>query len=66
MNEQSNYPNGWDKTRVDEVLDHYESQTEEEAIAEDESVYENPTHTFVDVPNEVLPAVRELLAQNSS
>ena len=63
---QSKYPNGWDKERVEDVLAHYESQSEDEAVAEDEAAYENPTHTFVDVPNEMLPKVRELLARNSA
>ena len=66
MNEQSKYPKGWDKKRVEDVLAHYESQSEEEAIAEDEAAYENPTHTFVDIPNEMLPKVRELLARNTA
>lgn len=33
---QSMYPPGWDEKRVKEVLAHYESQIEEEAVAEDE------------------------------
>ena len=31
---QSHYPPGWDERRVQRVLDHYESQTESEAVAE--------------------------------
>jgi len=30
------FPPGWDKQRVREILQHYEAQTEEEALAEDE------------------------------
>ena len=66
MNKQSKFPDGWDKKRVEDVLSHYESQSEDEAVAEDEAAYANPTHTFVGIPNEMLPKVRELLARNTA
>src|SRR2546429_6710351 len=31
---QSKFPSGWDEERVRRVLEHYESQTDEEAVAE--------------------------------
>lgn len=34
---QSKFPPGWDKQRVRRVLEHYESQTDEEAVAEGEA-----------------------------
>jgi hypothetical protein len=60
---QSRFPAGWDEQRVRRVLAHYESQTDEEAVAEDEAAYEDPTQTMVEVPRELVPAVRELLAK---
>jgi hypothetical protein len=57
------FPKGWDEERVKRVLDHYESQTEEEAVAEDEAAWEDISQTFVKVPNELIPAVRELLVK---
>ena len=33
----STFPPGWDEERVRRVLDHYEAQSEEEAVAEDEA-----------------------------
>jgi predicted nuclease of predicted toxin-antitoxin system len=38
MMSQTKYPPGWDEERVRKVLRHYEEQTEEEAITEDEDV----------------------------
>lgn len=32
-----NQPAGWDESRIRRVLSHYEEQTEEEAVAEDEA-----------------------------
>jgi hypothetical protein len=60
---QNKFPKGWDEERVRRVLDHYETQTEDEAVAEDEAAWENASQTFVEVPNELVPAVRELLAK---
>lgn len=59
------FPPGWDEDRVRRVLEHYESQTEEEAVAEDEAAHEDPTHTFMDVPNDLVPKVRELIAKRT-
>ena len=58
------FPPGWDEARVQTVLAHYEGQSEEQAVAEDEAAYESSTQTFIEVPNELLPAVRELIAKH--
>jgi len=34
------FPPGWDEKCVRQVLDYYEKQTEEEAVAEDEGTWE--------------------------
>ncbi len=60
---QAKYPTGWDEARVKRVLDHYEQQSDEEAVAEDEAAYESTTHTAMEVPVDLVPAVRELLAK---
>jgi hypothetical protein len=59
----SRFPDGWDAARVARVLRHYDGQTEEEAVAEDEAAYEATTHTAMEVPVELVPAVRELIAR---
>lgn len=61
--EQSRFPPGWDEERVERVLAHYESQTEEEAVAEDEAAWEDNSRTYIEVPNDLVPAVRELIAK---
>ena len=60
---KSRYPEGWDEARVKRVLEHYESQTPEEAVAEDEASYESTTHTAMEVPVDLVPKVRELIAK---
>ncbi len=64
MSKQNQYPAGWDESRVKKVLEHYEGQNEEEALLEDELAYEDQTQTVIEVPVELLPAIRELLAKH--
>ena len=59
----SKYPVGWDEERVRRVLEHYEAQSDEEAVAEDEAAYEATTHTAMEVSVELVPAVREMIAK---
>lgn len=61
---QKNFPPGWDDTRVRKVLAHYESQSEEEAVAEDEAATESASDTVMAVPKPLVPAVRELIAKH--
>lgn len=60
---QSKFPKGWDENRVKRVLAHYESQTDDEAIAEDEAAWEDSSQTFMEIPNDLVPTVRQLLAK---
>jgi hypothetical protein len=61
---QDKLPKDWDENRVKQVLKHYENQTDDEAILEDEAAFENATHTTMEIPTQLVPAVRELIAQN--
>lgn len=46
------------------MLAHYEEQTEKQAVAEDEAAFEDQGQTFMEVPKDLLPAVRELIARH--
>lgn len=61
---QDRFPPGWDEERVRRVLAHYEEQTETEAVAEDEAALTDPTRTVMEVPRELVPAVRELIGKH--
>lgn len=61
---QNEYPKNWDESRVRRVLDHYEQQSEDEAVAEDEAAYDDVTQSLIGVPVELVPAVRELIARH--
>lgn len=60
------FPKGWDEERVRQVLRHYEQQGEEEAVAEDEAAFEDPTQTMIEVPRDLVPAIRELIAKHDN
>jgi len=62
---QSKFPKGWNEERVKRVLAHYDSQSEEEAVAEDEAAWEDTSQAFMAIPNDLVPAVRELLAKRA-
>jgi hypothetical protein len=48
---------GWDEDRVRNVLGHYEEHSEE-ATTEDEAALEDRGHTFMEVPNDLVPRIR--------
>jgi len=64
MSKQGQFPPGWDEARVRRVLEHYEAQSDEEAVAEDEASFEATTHTAMEVPVDLVPTVRELIAKH--
>ena len=64
MKEKDGFPPGWDEARVRRLLQHYESQTEEQAVAEDEAAFADKTQTMMEIPKDLVPAVRELLSKH--
>jgi hypothetical protein len=62
---QNKFPDGWDADKVQRVLAHYEEQTEDEALAEDE-VGIRPSETVMNVPHDLVSKVRELIAKQHS
>ena len=60
---KTKFPPGWDEERVCKVLAHYEEQSEEEAVAEDEAAFQEPKETVMEVPKELVPTVRDLIAK---
>jgi hypothetical protein len=58
------FPPGWDEHRGHRVLDHYEAQDDEEAVAEDEAAFESTTCTVMEVlPVGLVPVVHELIVK---
>ena len=66
MKNATNYPPGWDENRVQKVLSHYESLTEEEQVADDEAAFEDSSQTVMTIPKELVPTVRALIADHAN
>lgn len=64
--DRNKYPKGWNLQRVREVIAHYDTQTEDEAIAEADAAWENSRLTLIPVPVEMADEVRELIARRSN
>jgi hypothetical protein len=62
MMKENKFPPGWNEKKVKQLIAHYEQQTEDEAVAEDEAVFSATPETVMEIPWELLPRVRELLA----
>ena len=59
------FPDGWDEDRVAELIAHYEGQSDEEAVAEDEAAMSDSRRTVMEIPTDLVPAVRDLIANRS-
>lgn len=58
---RTRFPAGWDEARVRRVLDHYERQTEDEAMAEDEAAFQLRGQTVMIVPKRLVPQITRLI-----
>jgi len=56
-------PEGWDESRVKRVIAHYDEQSPEEALAEDEAGVA-PAETVMSVPHDLVSRVREMIAKH--
>lgn len=62
---KTQFPPGWDEERVRKVLARYETQSEEEAVAEDEAACGDTSATVMEIPKDLVPEVRALLARRA-
>jgi len=60
----NNFPPGWDEERVKRLLSRYERQSEEEAVAEDEAAFSDQSNVVMEIPRDLVPLVRELIAKH--
>ena len=65
MKRSPKFPAGWDADRVQQVLGHYESQSDDEAVAEDEAAYDADGQTVMIVPTALVPEIQQLVAKHS-
>lgn len=66
MKKLNEFPPGWDEERVQSVIAYYDQQTEDEAVAEAEEALQEESSMLIEVPIELVPAVRELIAKHAT
>ena len=62
---RSKFPAGWDQDKAKRVLAHYEDQSEDDALLEDEAGVK-PSKTVMKVPYDLVPKIQELIARRKS
>lgn len=60
---QQHYPAGWNEDRIRKLLLHYETQTEDEAVAEDEAAFRRRDQTVMVVPTQLVPTITKMIAR---
>jgi len=61
---RTKFPDGWDERKVRRVISHYEKQSQEDAVREDEAALKS-SKTVMIVPRDLVPKVRELIAKHN-
>ncbi|NLI78446.1 MAG: hypothetical protein GX442_18655 [Candidatus Riflebacteria bacterium] len=58
-------PDGMTGKDVQAIIEYYDHQTEEEAIAEAEEVFGDSATTIIQIPRKLVPKVRALIAKEA-
>ena len=66
MKKQNEFPPGWNEEKVQSVIAYYDQQTEDEAVTEAEEALQNESSMLIEVPIELVPIVRELIAKHTA
>jgi hypothetical protein len=59
------YPKGLNRRKVGAIIAHYENQSEDDAVAEDEAAYHSNKVTMMGVPIDLVGKVQKLIAKRS-
>lgn len=57
------YPKGWNAKQIKDLADHYENQSPDEAVAEDEAAYRSTRLTMMAVPVKLVPKVQKMISK---
>jgi hypothetical protein len=66
MKRRNRFPKGWNEARVQDVLEHYESQTEEEALAQDEAAFRRRDQAVMVVPKLLVSTITKLISREET
>lgn len=60
------YPVGWNEERVRKLAEHYDNQTDDEAVAEIEAALTAENQTMMSVPTELVPEILKLINKKTA
>jgi hypothetical protein len=63
---KSAFPRGWNPKRVQDVIDYYDKQTEDEELAEYEAGMKLDGLSVMFVPRELVPEIRRLIRRRGA
>jgi hypothetical protein len=59
------FPRGWNQKRVQQVIDYYDNQTEEEQAAEIEAALKSESITWMPIPTDMVQEIGALIAKRN-
>lgn len=59
------YPKGLNAAKVRAIIDHYDKQSEDEAVAEDEAAFGRGLTTVMEIPTSLVPEVLAMINRHS-
>ncbi len=60
------YPTGWDASRIRAVIEHFDSQDDDERADEIEAAWEAEGMTLISVRTDLVPEIRALIARKQT
>lgn len=63
MTNSQKLPKNWDQSRISNLIDHYENQSEDDEAAEIEAAFEKEGMTMIAIPVDMVEEVRALVAR---
>ena len=66
MNATQKFPKGWDESKIQQLIAECDAKTEDEWVESDEAAAAMLGRTQIVVPDSLLPAIRQLLANHES
>lgn len=66
IKDPNRYPQGLNRRKVKALLNHFEQQSDAQAIAQAGAAYRRRTTVLIEIPVKSLPAVKKLLAKRTA
>ena len=63
---KQSHPKGWDEARVRALAAHYDSQSEDDQVAEHEAAFAVEGQTVMVVPTELVPRIVKMISRKQS